>query len=90
MLSTEINGEFKEIDMKKIIICINGWIVIGETTTTEKTIVVDNAFVIRRWGTTKGIGEIALSGITKSTVLDPLPRAEIERAAVIMVLDCTT
>ena len=30
-----------------------------------------NASVIRQWGTTKGLGEIAAAGPTSSTKLDP-------------------
>lgn len=34
---------------------------------------LDNAAVVRRWGTTRGLGQLGLEGPTKETVLDPVP-----------------
>ena len=36
-------------------------------------IVLDKCATIRRWGTTKGLGQLALSGPTRETVLDQEP-----------------
>lgn len=74
--------------MKKIVIAVNGWVFIGKTVIKEKTVILTDASVIRRWGTERGIGQIAISGPTKDTILDPLPRTEIQKASVIAVLDC--
>jgi len=48
-----------------------------------------NASVIRRWGTTRGLGEIALNGPTKDTVLDPCGAVVVPAHQVLMRLACT-
>ena len=55
----------------QIVILQRGWIVVGKTKQVKDDLVVENASVIRIWGTSKGIGELALSGPTTKTILDP-------------------
>jgi hypothetical protein len=55
---------------KNIVIANNGWVFIGLVTITKEWIEIDDCYVIRKWGTTKGLGQIALSGPTKDTILD--------------------
>jgi hypothetical protein len=43
---------------------------VGKLERNGSDCVLHNASNIRRWGTTKGLGEIALGGPTKDTVLD--------------------
>ena len=47
------------------------------------------ASTIRRWGTTKGLGELSLSGPTKDTVLDPCGNPIIPVGKVLFLLPCT-
>jgi hypothetical protein len=58
---------------KKIVVLQRGWVVIGNVEQTETEIRITNCSVIRIWGTTKGLGEIAEGGPTSKTVLDPCP-----------------
>lgn len=58
---------------KSIVVCASGFVYIGILTGKKD----DNGFlelidasVIRRWGTTKGLGQIAVSGLQKETILD--------------------
>jgi hypothetical protein len=74
--------------MKQIIVVKLGWVLFGRVSEHEHTLDVKNAHVIRVWGTNKGLGEIALSGPTKSTVLDPCGHIVIERHAVLFRIDC--
>jgi hypothetical protein len=53
-----------------IAILDRGWVVIGRLTRKGDACELANAKVIRRWGTTRGLGEIAAAGPTSSTVLD--------------------
>ena len=53
-----------------IVIAERGWVYIGKTHREGDQLVIDQCFNIRRWGTTNGLGEIALKGPTESTVLD--------------------
>lgn len=54
----------------RIIILPRGWNLVGEYSCVNGICVIRNASVIRRWGTTKGLGELAKNGKLKDTVLD--------------------
>lgn len=73
---------------KQIIVITNGFVLIGDVTVAESTYIVKEASVIRRWGTTKGLGQIALKGPTSTTVLDPCGTVEIEKHATLMRIQC--
>jgi hypothetical protein len=55
----------------KIAIVDGGWVFIGRAEQVEGGIKMADTSCIRQWGTTKGIGQLALSGPQKETVLDP-------------------
>lgn len=73
---------------KKIVVLHRGWVVVGDFKKDGNEIVVENASVIRRWGTTKGLGELAESGPLESTVLDSCPPVRAHELAVVMMMDC--
>lgn len=50
-----------------IVIAERGWVYVGKTRREADQLVIEDCFNIRRWGTTKGIGEIALGGPTENT-----------------------
>ena len=54
----------------KIVILQRGWIMVGYFSRRGNDCQLVNASVIRSWGTTKGLGEIALGGPTVNTKLD--------------------
>jgi len=54
----------------RIIVLDRGWVYIGYLTETEKESVLEKASCIRRWGTRRGLGELALEGKKENTVLD--------------------
>ena len=59
---------------KRIVVIQSGWVFIGNyhAATPEKPAHLTEASNIRSWGTTAGLGEIALHGPTKNTVLHPV------------------
>jgi hypothetical protein len=75
---------------EKIVVISAGWVVMGliVPATNPGVTRIEDASVIRVWGTTNGIGEIALKGPTKSTVLDYAGVVEVKDHAVIMLIDC--
>ena len=75
--------------MKKIVVITSGWVVIGDVTEHNDRLTIDDASVIRVWGTTAGLGDIALNGPTSSTILDPAGVVEVYNHAVIMQIPCT-
>lgn len=55
----------------KIVILQRGWAMVGKFKREGSDCSLEDAQVIRTWGTTKGLGEIAKDGPTSSTKLDP-------------------
>lgn len=55
----------------KIVVLQRGWVLVGKFEKDGTNCKLHNASVIRNWGTTKGLGELALGGPTASTKLDP-------------------
>jgi hypothetical protein len=55
----------------KIVILQRGWVMIGRLERSGSDCKLHNASVIRNWGTTKGLGELAIEGKKKDTKLDP-------------------
>ena len=58
---------------KQIVILQRGWVVIGDYSVVKDECILSNAGVIRSWGTTKGLGEIASGGPTSTTKIDACP-----------------
>lgn len=94
-------GEFKELNnlfnseqkTKKdygwqICILQRGWVMVGHLTQEGTQMVLNNASVIRNWGTTKGLGEIAENGPTESTKLDKCPQVKFHELTLIGMLQC--
>jgi hypothetical protein len=73
---------------KQIVVTQGSWNLIGMVSDTKYGIKIEETAVIRVWGTTKGIGEIALGGPTKDTKLDPCGTVSVPHHAVIMRIDC--
>jgi len=55
----------------RIVILQRGWVMVGKYQREGDNCQLLDACVIRNWGTTKGLGEIASEGPTKDTKLDP-------------------
>lgn len=54
----------------KIVVLQRGWVMVGRFEKNGSECKLHNASVIRNWGSTKGLGEIAMNGPTKDTKLD--------------------
>ena len=68
----------------KIVVCMQGFVLVGVLEDDhEQGIVFSRAAVIRQWGTTKGLGELA-DGPTSKTITDLIPqRTKVERRNII-------
>lgn len=55
----------------KIVILQRGWVMVGYFKRGDQVCSLTEASVLRQWGTSKGLGEIAENGPTSSTKLDP-------------------
>lgn len=72
----------------KIVVLHRGWVVVGKYSIDGDEIVIKDASVIRKWGTSKGLGELALKGKLPTTGLDPCGTVRAHKLAVVMTLDC--
>jgi hypothetical protein len=70
----------------KIVILQRGWVMIGRWSQDGEKCSLDNAYVIRTWGTTKGLGELALDGKTASTKLDKAGHVEFNILTVVAAI----
>ena len=63
----------KPLGPVQIVVADRGWIFVGNVEEhPDKTVTISNCRNIRRWGTTKGLGELE-NGPLPSTVADPYP-----------------
>ena len=82
----------EEKEMKRDIrICVlhRGWVLVGDYSRTGDYVKLEKPSVIRIWGTTKGLGQIAADGPLQNTVLDPEPECEFNVQQVIRTISCS-
>ena len=81
--------EVEKIGEVKIVILQRGWVMVGRFERNGSDCKLHGASVIRSWGTTKGLGEIAGNGPTSSTKLDPTNGVvEFDYLTVVATLAC--
>lgn len=73
---------------QNIVILDAGFVYVADCTLADGFILMTNARCIRRWGTTKGLGELR-SGPTKETVLDDAGEVCAPINRVIHIIKCT-
>lgn len=94
----EVNGEIyvlkgsqttepKNSDIK-IVVLQRGWVMIGRYSKEGETVTLENAYVIRTWGTTKGLGELAFDGKQSNTKLDKAGHVEFHVLTVVATINC--
>lgn len=73
----------------RIVILQRGWIAVGYWSQQGPNCELAKASIIRNWGTTKGLGEIAFGGpVSGKTILDPTPTIRFHELTVIATIDC--
>lgn len=71
-----------------IVIADRGFVWVGKTQIEDDWLIINNASQVRRWGTTKGLGELAANGPLTNTILDPSGTVRVPLRAVIGLLAC--
>lgn len=73
----------------KLVIAIldRGWVFIARAQESPSSLELSNAACIRYWGTTKGIGQLALEGAQSGTKIDEAGTVTVPRTAVIALID---
>ena len=64
-----------------------GFVYVGNCELSDEWLVIKNARNVRRWGTTNGLGELALNGPLEKTVLDDVGVVRVPRRALIHLID---
>jgi hypothetical protein len=73
----------------RIVVLQRGWVVVGFYERDGDNVTLSNASIIRTWGTTNGLGEIAKAGPTSKTILDPSNGdIQFHRLTEILTLNC--
>jgi len=72
----------------EIVILQRGFVMIGFLSKKDNDCTLTDAYVIRRWGTSWGLGELALEGKKENTVLDKAGLVEFDNLTVIARIKC--
>lgn len=65
-----------------------GHVVVGRYHQSGEVATLICASVVRRWGTSKGLGQLAEGGPQPNTVLDPCPEVSFHIREAVMVMRC--
>lgn len=71
----------------QIVILQRGWVIIGRYHEEKDQFVCEDSKVIRVWGTTKGLGELALEGPKSNTKLDDCGTVRSLKTTIVARLD---
>ena len=81
--------ESKTLDLGlHIVVLQRGWVLIGQLHMKGSDCSLTRCAVIRTWGTTKGLGEIAQNGPTEKTILDKCPTCFFHELTVCFIMSC--
>lgn len=72
----------------RIVILQRGWVMVGHLYKDSSEYILQNGFIIRRWGTTEGLGELAIKGKLSDTQLDAVPKVIFHELTVIAMIEC--
>lgn len=72
----------------KICVLNHGWILVGMLEKDGDDYLLINGHVVRKWGTTQGLGELAMKGPLPETKLDKIPLAKFNKSQLIFTLNC--
>lgn len=72
---------------KTIVVLDRGFVFIGRVQVGDAWITITDAQCIRYWGTTKGLGQLALEGKQPKTILDDTGTVQAPIVSVIALID---
>ena len=72
----------------RIVVLQRGFVAVGRFSQQGMQCLLEDAAIIRRWGTSKGLGEIASAGPLQNTVLDKAGELRFHELTVIFTLKC--
>ena len=72
----------------QIAVLTQGFVYVGHCTLADGMIIITDASNVRRWGTEKGLGQLAISGPTATTRLDTAGTIRAPLSALVHLIDC--
>lgn len=77
------------INKQVIVVAQSGFVYMGTLVEdSASTVTLHDAHNVRVWGTSKGLGQLALSGPTSATKLDPCGSVYFKPHAVLHIIPC--
>jgi hypothetical protein len=73
---------------KQIVVLSHGFVYVGDVSIDGEWCKIANASNVRRWGTSKGLGELAANGPLKQSVLDPAGTVQAPMSSVVALIAC--
>jgi hypothetical protein len=73
---------------KQVVILDRGFVYVGDVTLSDGWVTIENASNVRRWGTNRGLGELASKGPQANTQLDPTPTIRAPVKSLIGMIEC--
>lgn len=71
-----------------LVVADRGFVWVGETETSDDWVHIKQARAVRRWGTTKGLNQLAKQGPLSATQLDAAADLKVSRRALIALIPC--
>lgn len=76
--------------LRRIYVIEAGWVLAGfEKSRSSDELHITDAVCVRRWGTTDGLGQLALHGPTSNTVLDLCGEVHISLRHIHFYIECS-
>lgn len=72
----------------QIAVLDRGFVYVGKVSRQGDELIIEDAKNVRRWGTDRGLGQLASEGPQEKTVLDPTPTITAPLRALIHLIDC--
>ena len=72
----------------KIAVVDNGFVYVGHILKDGEYYVITKGFNVRKAGTTKGFGQLAIEGPLKETALDPVPNVLVPMNRLCHFIEC--
>lgn len=86
-LEKELGDKSEAMSGIKIVVLQRGWVVIGRYEQDGEYGVLTDAYVIRKWGTSAGLGQLALQGKQADTILDKTGTVRFHGLTTVAVID---
>jgi hypothetical protein len=73
----------------RIVVLQRGWVAAGVFSQDAAQCRLNNAFIVRQWGTTAGLGQLAKEGPLQETILDPAEEIRFHELSVVCAFTCS-